>query len=194
MLQSAQGSQGGRYSPTNKWAIRRGVFRHTDYGITDKSAWYLLLDFSDLTCTCTRAHISVSLSVFLTHLLAACVHINFSLPDTDNALLAGMHIHTHAHQLTHTHPHPRPDKICKRRAAETGGVVLLLLSNLSESSDLCMIYESLYCLKALISNRPVVIWLFIAKVYSTHCHHSHTQKNHMPHTVLSAHRSIKQGE
>lgn len=50
----------------------------------------------------THTSVCLTLSHFLTHLLSAYVHINFSLPDTHNALLAGIHTLTDTHMYLHT--------------------------------------------------------------------------------------------
>lgn len=90
------------------------------------SAWYLLLlkRLTDPDCMC----ISLSLSVFLTHLLAACSNCFFSC-QISPYLQARTRTHTHAFTLTHTHIITKFDK--KKRAAETRGAVLLSSSELS---------------------------------------------------------------
>lgn len=65
------------------------------------------------------SHTSHSLTASLTHLLAACADINFSLPNTH-----GVHTQqTPAHRRSrHTHTHSQADNICRERGTETRGV------------------------------------------------------------------------
>lgn len=87
------------------------------------SAWYLLL-LKHLTIL-TFMGISLSLSVSLTHVLAACWY-HFFLPD-----YACKHTHTHANLVSPTLTFSETQFDKKRRAAETGGVLFFLLSDLS---------------------------------------------------------------
>lgn len=93
----------GRSLPPSLWYLCR------------LSAWYLLPLIS---------HTSHSLTASLTHLLAACADINFSLPNTHS-------VHTQqtpAHRRSrHTHTHSQADNICRERGTETRGVFFLIL-------------------------------------------------------------------
>lgn len=92
-------------------------------------AWYLLLLKHFTNLTCTQACISLSLSC-LSHPLACCLcwYKIFTARYTQRLTC----MHTHTHELTHTHTLILAQtKFAKSRAAEAGGVVLLLLSDLS---------------------------------------------------------------
>lgn len=65
------------------------------------------------------SHTSHFLTASLTHLLAACADINFSLPNTHSVRTQ----QTRAHRRSqHTHTHSQADNICMERGAETRGV------------------------------------------------------------------------
>lgn len=129
-------------------------------------AWYLLLLKHFTNLTRTQACISLSLSVFLTHLLAACVDIHFSLPNTHNAWLASMHTSTHMNLITPTDSSFTQYKCARGEQRKLEGrFCCLSYQCLSVSSDLHMIYESLDCLKTPYLQTSCAR-LMIAKVYS----------------------------
>lgn len=131
------------------------------------SAWYLLLlkHLTDLTCTRTQACVSLYLSVFLTHLLSACVHINFSLPDTHNALLASIHTHSQTHVLTHTHTHILGRQNVKEESSRNwrgGFVVTVWFISSCQRAVICAWFMShSVSIEDPLSNRPIVTvcWL-----------------------------------
>lgn len=144
-----QGSQAGRHFQTKRrgrwhsWKIRLLVWpasaSHRDNGITDNCLRGICCcsNTSLIWHTCASHH---SLSAFLTHLLDACVDINFSLPDTH-----GVHTHTHR-KFPHTHTHLLAQTIFargKQQKREGWLSCYFQTYQCSSGAVICVIYESL---------------------------------------------------
>lgn len=90
----------------------------------------------------SHTRVRLTFSLCLSHPLTWCVCLSIFPWQIHMACT-----HTHTHKIS-THPHTLTctDNICKRKAAETGGLVKLLLSDLSvlvRTGDMCVIYESM---------------------------------------------------
>lgn len=79
------------------------------------------------------SHTSHFLTASLTHLLAACADINFSLPNTHSVRTQQTRTHRRSQ---HTHTHSQADNICRERGAETRGVFFLILRLISACQEL----------------------------------------------------------
>lgn len=142
---SGQRSQGCRPLPTESWEIRLLVWgaddSHGDHGITDNCLCMICCYSSPDTHSHTKATRLSFTSP--TSYPPVFISLFFHHTNTHNAFHCML---VYTHKFTHPHTCSRSGRICGERESE---VVLLLSDSLSGCSDLCMIYESLYCLKAL---------------------------------------------
>lgn len=148
-----QGSQAGRHFQTKRrgrwhsWKIRLLVWpasaSHRDNGITDNC----------LRGICCCSNTSLIWHTRASHILSLPFSPTYLMPVLISIFPCQIHMactHTHTQKIS-THPHTLTctDNICKRKAAETGGLVKLLLSDLSvlvRSSDMCDLWVT-ECLK-----------------------------------------------
>ncbi len=155
--------QGGRHFPAktwegrHSWEIRLLVWpvtaSHRDYGITDNCLRGICCCSDTLLISLTHAHKRAShfpsLSFSPTCLLPVLISIFHCQIHITPYLPACTHIH--AHKLTHTHTHiVAQTKFARGEQQKLEGwfcCYCLTYQCLSGGSDLCMIYESLDCLK-----------------------------------------------